>query len=122
MLKLINNTNKSDFRIQAENHGITVNPSEAAIPTWRAWSVTDKDNKQWKISFTNNVGEFLVESVPTHEYDPQFRLKLYFKGQKVCIGQLIKNGKTYKNERYLRKYKELALLVNNLVVYNYIKL
>lgn len=122
MLKLINRTNKTDFRIQAENRGITVNPSETTIPTWRAWSITDKDGKQWKILFTNHVGEFFVESVPTCEYDPRFRLGLYFKGQRILICQLRKNGRQYKDERYLRKYSDLALLVNNLVVYNYIRL
>ena len=122
MLKLINRTNKADFRIQMENRGITVNPAQTSIQTWRAWSMTDKDGKQWKILFTNHVGEFFVESVPTCECDRKIRIGLYFKGQKILICQLRKNGRQYKNERYLRKYQELALLVNNLVVYNYIRL
>ena len=122
MLKLTNKTNKADFRIQMENRGITVNPAQTSIQTWRAWSMTDKDGKQWKILFTNHVGEFFVESVPTCEYDRKIRIGLYFKGQKILICQLRKNGRQYKNERYLRKYQELALLVNNLVVYNYIRL
>ena len=122
MLKLRNNTNRADFRIQVENRGITVNPTQTSIPTWRAWSITDKDGKQWKILFTNHVGEFFVESVPACECDRKIRIGLYFKGQKILICQLRKNGRQYKNERYLRKYQELALLVNNLVVYNYIRL
>lgn len=122
MLKLTNKTNKADFRIQMENRGITVNPTQTSIQTWRAWSITDKDGKQWKILFTNHVGEFFVESVPACECDRKIRIGLYFKGQKILICQLRKNGRQYKNERYLRKYQELALLVNNLVVYNYIRL
>ena len=122
MLKLTNKTNKADFRIQMENRGITVNPAQTSIQTWRAWSMTDKDGKQWKILFTNHVGEFFVESVPACECDRKIRIGLYFKGQKILICQLRKNGRQYKNERYLRKDQELALLVNNLVVYNYIRL
>lgn len=122
MLKLINKTSRADFRIQAENRGIVTNPTEADNPAWRAWSLTDKTGERWKIQFTNKVGEFFVESVPACECDRKIRIGLYFKGQKILICQLRKNGRQYKNERYLRKYQELALLVNNLVVYNYIRL
>jgi hypothetical protein len=121
MLKLINKTNKTDFRIQVENRGIVTNPTEAENPAWRAWSLTDKTGEQWKIQFTNKVGEFFVESVHANQ-PPVYRLWLYFKGQEVRIYNLMKNRRIYQNERYLRKYSNLAILINNLVVYNYIKL
>ena len=121
MLKLINKTNRTDFRIQAENRGIVTNPTEAENPAWRAWSLTDKTGEQWKIQFTNKVGEFFVESVHANQ-PPAYCLWLYFKGQEVRIYNLMKNRRIYQNERYLRKYSNLAILINNLVVYNYIKL
>ena len=122
MLKLINKTNRTDFRIQAENRGIVTNPTEADNPAWRAWSITDNTGKQWKIQFTNKVGEFFVESVKADQTIPRYRLWLYFRGQEIRIYNLKKNNRIYQNERYLRKYAELAILANSIVVYNYIKL
>ena len=122
MIKLINRTNKADFRIQMENRGIIVNPTQADIKTHRAWSVIDGNGQQWKICFTNNVGEFLIESITNGKSVPHYLLQVYFKGAKIEICKLNKNGRNYTNEKFLRRFKDIALLANNLVVYSYIKL
>lgn len=121
MIKLINRTNKADFRIQMENRGIIVNPTQADIKAHRAWSVIDGNGQQWKIFFTNNVGEFLIESI-TNGKNHHNPLMVYFKGANITIHKLIKNGRSYENERYLRKFTDIVILVNNLIVYGYIRL
>ena len=115
MVSINNITTKESFIRHIELFDEEIHPmqilsvhvgADSPVRNWKCWELSDKFQNTWTITFTGNVGEFKVEG---EENGKPFAVFFYFSGSKAEINMAIENGRKLKADRFLNKYKFLAL-------------
>ena len=85
----------------------------------KAWEITDRFNNRWEVVFNGNVNEWTISGCV--DYEP-FKVFVYMTDSHVEIHKAYHNGRTIKADRLLKKYINLASLVNCYHKFGYLKL
>ena len=95
---------------------LSVNPN--AIKGKKLWEVTDKFNNCWMILFNGNVNEWKITGYFNNN---PFEVYVLMKDSYVEIHNAYHNGRTIKADRLLKKYVNLASMVNCYHKFGYLK-
>lgn len=125
MIKFENVTPLEDFKKYIEWEGIVIREDELLsvnphlIKGKRVWNITDKFNNEWNVMFSGNVDEWSIFNVS--KIEPLFRVDIISSGNKIEIHRAEKNGRKLKADKNLKQFCNLAMWVNCLIHFGYLK-
>lgn len=111
-----NVTTKENFQKHIEWANQNIKPIDIQQKSIQEWEISDRFGNVWTVSFNGNVGEFLIEN--KSHFQTSFVVYLYLSGERIEIVKAVDNGRKIKSDRFLKKYKELALMVSNYFKFN----
>lgn len=120
MYKFTNATPKEVFISNAEWCGQKIKRIKSPIKTQRKWSVTDRWGNEWIVVFKGNVSEFSVYNVVKHHSDVPFSVDIVTYGNKIEIHKATTGGRVMQADRLLKKYSQLAMMVNCYLQFGYL--
>lgn len=124
MIKFENLITKEQFKKHIEENGIVITELPNKNKCIRGWKMTYPDGRTFIIAFTGEVNEWTVgmQNVENGLKTYPEVIDFYSSGNYVEIHRALVGNRTYRAEKFLKKYKDLALLVNGLVQFDYLKL
>lgn len=124
MIKFKNLVTKEQLKKTIEENGIVITDLPLENRCIRGWKMTFSDGRTLLIAFTGEVNEWTVglQSLEKGVVNYHEVVDIYSAGDCVAIHRALVGNRTLKAERFLKKYKELALLLNGLVQFGYLKL
>ncbi len=124
MIKFKNSVTNEQLKKTIEDNGIVITDLPLKNNCIRGWRMTLSNGKTLIIAFTGEVNEWTigVQSLENGLVTYPEVIDIYSAGDCVEIHRALVGNRNLKAERFLKKYKELALLLNGLVQFGYLKL
>lgn len=124
MIKFKNLVTKEQLEKTIEENGIAIINLPLENECIRGWKMTFSDGRTYIIAFTGEVNEWTVglQSLENGLVTYPEVIDIYSAGDCVEIHRALVGNRTLRAEKFLKKYKELALLLNGLVQFGYFKL
>jgi len=111
-MKIINKTDLKDFK---DNFLQYYNVRYCDNGCWLIGNI-QFNHQNWQLRFIS-VNEWKLFHIQEN-----FNIYFLMSGNNIEIGKVVKNGRTYKSDKYLKKYTDLILMVNTLFLLNKIKI
>lgn len=107
------------FTISSGNNNIVKNNFRTERIGDCKWKIYDNNHSylEWEATFLS-VDEWKIES---KDMFPQFVVYMYSCGNKVDVHKAIENGRTLKADKFLKKYDQIACMMNGLIQNNMFK-
>lgn len=118
MLSFLNMQTKAQFLAENVEAGRNITKSATNI---REWVITDSTGSSWGVVCVGTSQFYIHKRDSVKDKTPAYLVQVTIAGQNVKIISCSTEGKNYKAEKYLKKYKDIAGVVGNYLYHGYLK-
>ena len=119
-IKFTNNTIKGHFEMECQRLNRTIEYENVLSGKYHlVWAIKENDIEKYRIVFQNNVNEYQIFNICNEPTDKPFNFYMISKSNKVEIIKATKAGRNLKDQRFLKQFIHLALIMNNFIRFGY---